>query len=230
MSDGARAVPAWRPQAVALREHWQGARGGVLEVLDHTGDVDPVEVAHFFREGDELTPCDRAALAAVRGRVLDLGAAAGAHALPLQAAGHAVTALEVEPLGVELLRARGLADVRLGGLEAVAADGAGAFDTVLLLMHGAGLGGDLEGLHALLVGARHLLAPGGQVLVDSRDPGDGGAAVAELRLRFGDLLGAPFEWLFLSEAALAEAAGEAGLAARVLWRDGDHHLQALTAG
>jgi len=212
--DLARVAP-WHPQAVALWDHRQGVRGGVIEVVDHTGDVDPVPVAHFFREGSQLDACDRAALDAASGRALDVGAAAG----------HDVTALEVEPHVVTLLRARGLTDVRLGTLADVHD---GPFDTILLLMHGAGLGGDLDGLASLLARCRALLVPGGQVLVDSRDPGEDGAAVAELHLAYRGLVGRPFEWLFVSAAVLAEVARAAGLAAELLWQDDDgHHLQAL---
>ena len=82
------------------------------------------------------------ALSLCRGRVLDLGAGAGRHALELQGRGHEVTAIDVSREAVEVMRERGVRDARCGDLDAV--DGE-RFDTILLLMHGIGLVGTLTG-------------------------------------------------------------------------------------
>ena len=108
-----------------------------------------------------------AALALCRGRVLDVGAGVGALALPLQAAGHEVTALELLPGAVRVMRARGVRDARTGDLWTFEPDR--GYDTVLALMNGAAAAGTVAGLIPLLAALAHSLAPHGQLLLDSTD-------------------------------------------------------------
>ncbi|MCB9898169.1 MAG: class I SAM-dependent methyltransferase [Planctomycetes bacterium] len=170
--------------------------------------------------------------------MLDVGAGAGCHALALQRRGHAVTALDVSPSAVAVLRARGVRDVRLGSLGALRGE---TFDTLLLLMHGAGLGGDVPGLQWMLADARRLLAPRGAIVLDSRapEPPDGRPldahsdvrypGVAELSMEFDGTRGAPFLWLFVDEQRLARIADRAGYEAAVVHREPDgRYLARLT--
>jgi len=220
-------------------------------VVDDEGEVDRVAVDVFFRGPDELEDWERAALAACKGRVLDLGAGAGCHALALQARGLSVTALEVSRDAVEVLGQRGVQDARLATVDnwpAVAMSATGAcasagpsagiggakdsseqrFDTLLMLMHGAGLAGDLEGLEWLLAQASGVLSPGGSLIVDSRDPGCG-AAVAELHVVYQGQRGRPFDWLYLDAPSLRELAEEGGFVAERLWQsDNGRHVCRLT--
>jgi len=110
---------------------------------------------------------DRTALAAARGRVLDVGAGAGAHALPLLARGLSVTALDLLPAAVRVLRARGVHDAHLASVWSYEAPA--PYDTILALMNGTGLAGTVGRLPALLDRFATLLAPGGQLLLDSTD-------------------------------------------------------------
>lgn len=156
--------------------------------------------------------------------MLDLGAGGGRHALELQGHGLEVTALDVSPEAVEVMRRRGVLDARCGGLEAVAGL---RFDTILLLMHGIGLVGSLDGLDHFLGTASATLGGGGQVLCDSadlaavmpalaehRDPQPGAEGryygEVEFRLSYGEVRGEPYPWLFVDAQRLqrhAEAAG-----------------------
>lgn len=163
---------AWGPLALALADFHAGSRTAILRVHTDEGELDPMPVAVFFRGREDLRLVDREALARVRGRVLDGGAGAGSMALLLQAHGVDVTAVEVIPEAVEIMRARGVLDARVGRLEDLPEEG--AFDTVLLLMNGTSLAGTLAGFPPLLHALARLMAPGGQVLVDSTDLGAGG--------------------------------------------------------
>lgn len=190
-------------------------------------------VAVFFRPPWEFRESDRAAVALARGRVLDVGAGVGSVALALQEAGKEAVALEVIPEGVEIMRRRGVREVSLGRIEE--ASFSDPFDTVLLLMNGAALAGTLAGLPALLRSVERVLAPGGQVLMDSTDllgtesweeaagsgehleyPGD-----LQFQLEFRGKKGAPFPQLFIDPFTLSTVASREGWVADTVWKGDD---------
>ena len=202
-----------------------GSPGGSLNVVTDDGGEQQLSVNLFFREEPDLLPVDRAALALCRGRVLDVGAGVGALALPLQAAGHEVTALEVLPGAVALLQERGVRDVQLGDLWAFRSDS--PYDTVLALMNGTAAAGTLAGLAPLLGALAAPLAAGGQVLVDSTDLREEGVppqrpdgryvGEVQFQLSYGGERGPPFPQLFVDSERLADAAAVAGLIAEIVW-------------
>jgi SAM-dependent methyltransferase len=216
---------AWGPLALALADFHAGSRTAVLRVHTDEGELDPMPVAVFFRGREDLRLVDREALARVRGRVLDGGAGAGSMTLLLQANGVDVTAVEVIPEAVEIMRARGVLDARVGRLEDLPEEG--AFDTVLLLMNGTSLAGTLAGFPPLLHALARLMAPGGQVLVDSTDLGAGGGGESgdegypgelQYQLEYRGTRGAPFPQLFVDPGTLRRTAGEKGWEVEVVWR------------
>ncbi|MFT7462008.1 MAG: SAM-dependent methyltransferase [Pseudohongiellaceae bacterium] len=246
-SSAGAAVSSWELHGRALAHWWAGAHDTVVEVIDEVGEVDPVRVEVFFRPPEQLDEWELLALDACHGRVLDLGAGAGCHALALEARGLSVIALEVSADAVEVMTQRGVGDARCATAEswpavamasswpAVSAtelqsgsqeqppsleDGAVAesFDSMLMLMHGAGLAGDLDGFVALLAHVREVLVPFGALIIDSCDPGCG-AAVAELHIAYQGEVGEPFDWLYLDAETLCDVARDAGFAAEVLWQD-----------
>ena len=230
---------ALAPLERALRAHMDGSLDGSLSVVTDDGGEQELLVNLFFREGGDLLPADRAALALCRGRVLDVGAGAGALALPLQAAGHEVTALELLPGAVAVLGARGVRDAQLGDLWAFRPDR--PYDTVLALMNGTAAAGTLAGLVPLLRALSVPLAKGGQVLLDSTDLGEeghpskrpDGRYVGELQyqLEYAGERGPPFPQLFVDPVRLANAAAEAGLVAEIVWRreEGEFLMRLLRA-
>lgn len=199
------------------------------------GDPDPMPVSLFFRSREELRAADREALAWARGKILDGGAGVGAMALILQEEGHSVTAVEVIPEGVDIMRDRGVVDARAARLEDLPPGE--TFDTVLLLMNGTALAGTLGGFPDLLRTLERLLAPRGQVLLDSTDliqdrerNGSAEAAVewegeypGELhyQMEYRGRRGAPFPQLFLDPETLSSVATEAGWSVQVVWEGED---------
>lgn len=135
-------------------------------VVDDLGDSDLLPAQWFFRGEEGLPPLERRALDLCEGRVLDLGAGAGCHALALQRLGHDVCAVEILPELVGLMRRRGVMDARVGSVFRAPE---GRFDTVLMLMNGWGVLETVAGLDRFLAGLDEIVAPGGQLIADSTD-------------------------------------------------------------
>jgi len=238
---------AWGPLAAAWVAFWAGHEDVVLWVRSDDASPEPMPVSIFFRSGDDLRPIDREALARVRGRVLDGGAGVGSLALILQERGVPVIAAEIIPEGVAIMKERGVREVIGAPLEALQLEG--AFDTILLLMNGTALAGTLRGFSAFLDTLDGLLAPGGQILMDSTDllageawaesrggPGqaaggsqDGYPGELHYQMEFRGERGAPFPQLFLDQRTLVRLAGEMGWRVEVV-RDyqGGEYLACLT--
>lgn len=227
------------PLERALLAHAAGRTRRSLRVHADGGALQRMPVALFFRAGRRLREIDRRALALCRGRVLDVGAGAGALALALQQNGHEVTALEVLPGAVEVMRARGVRDACLADVRAFR--WARPYDTVLAMMNGTAPAGTLAALPWWLAALAAPLAPAGQLVVDSTDlraPGrrpvqPDGRYVGELQyqLEYEGEKGEPFPQLFVDPRRLAKAAREVGLASAVVWRARDgSYLARLTRG
>lgn len=106
------------------------------------------------------------------------------------------------------------------------------FDTILLLMNGVGIAGDVEGLSNLLTHLRALLNPNGKILLDSSDliylyeQADGSVefdltadsyyGVIDYSLSYKNITGEPFKWLFADQILLADTAESVGLSTRIL--------------
>ncbi len=141
----------------------------VLEVDD--GYRTPaLPASWFFLPEAAWSPEERQVLAhaPAGGPVLDLGAGAGRHALWFQSRGREVTAVDASPGAVEVCRARGVADARLGDLTDPPADR--PWSTVLLLCGNLGLAGGWDETRALLGRLATVCAPGAVLIADSIDP------------------------------------------------------------
>lgn len=227
------------PLEQALLDHQAGLVRRSIRVYADEGGVQRMPVAVFFRSERGLRPADRRAIALCRGRVLDVGAGAGAVALALQRRGLEVTALDVLPGAVAVMRARGVHDARRGNVARFRSRR--PYDTVLALMNGTAPAGTLGGLRAWLGALAAPLAPNGQLLIDSTDltsPGrsatrEDGRYVGELhyQIEYRGEKGAPFAQLFVDSRRLGAAARAVGLATRVVWRGaGGAYLARLTHG
>ena len=124
--------------------------------------------------GDYLDPprkwpaTERRMLRFARGRVLDVGCAAGRVALALQDRGREVVAIDESPLAVEVARRRGVRDARALSLADVGGS-LGLFDTVLIVRNNVGLGGP-EGARGLLERIAAITTARGRLITDSVDP------------------------------------------------------------
>ncbi len=226
------ATPSADPLGAALRAFYFDEQADAhAEVRCSVADDDRLRADYLFRTAAALPPFEKLALAQARGRVLDVGAGAGAHSLPLHARGLAVTSLDASAGAVEILRDRGLPDVRLVNIWDPLPPHE-QWDTVLLLMNGLGLPGTIDGLQRYLHHLRPHLAPGAQILGTSCDVAylyedeDGGIRLPVSGDYYGEVqyqmtyglreIGEPFPWLYLNAALLEDYAAEVGFRTEIL--------------
>jgi len=184
---------------------------------------------YFFRGYSEMPLLEKTALKRCRGSVLDIGAGAGSHALILQERGMEVCALEISGSCCQVMEARGLRKVVHRDVFQYSEE---KYDTLLLLMNGIGIAGSPDGLLRLLLHLKSLMKPGGKILLDSSDlvylyeqpdgsilfdlNSDAYYGVVDYRLRYKDVEGDPFSWLFADQGLLSDTAELAGLKTRIL--------------
>nr|BAJ06899.1 putative methyl transferase [uncultured bacterium] len=154
------------PCGRALLHYFYGDLSAEVSWRPDNGTCGSLPVQFFFRSQSELSRIEQLALEQSAGPVLDVGAGAGLHALALQDRGVEVVALDISEHAVAVMRNRGVTDVWCGD---VLNFKGGPFKTVLMLWHGLGVVGDLQGLDRFLAHARTLIAGEGQILADSLD-------------------------------------------------------------
>jgi len=220
-----RAVDHHVPLGKALRDHLDSGVGRTVDVSRSDGLFYSIETEEFFSLKGRLLDLDETALAAARGRILDVGAGAGRHALALQELGCEVVAVDISPLCVEVMRARGVNQAHVADVFSIGGEkNLGGFDTVLFLMQSIGIAGSLFGLEQLLDLLRPLVRPGGQLLLDSspllRVPGDSSDLSEGIDVSFAyeGYRGESFSWLYLDETMLGEVAIRRGWNMEILGR------------
>ena len=218
----------------ALLAYQRGHLSATLAVHSSVADEEVLPAAYFFRSLWEMPEMERTALEECRGRVLDLGAGAGCHALELQQRGFTVKAVDISVGAVEVMQERGVREVACHDIFDPALAAGEKFDTILMLMNGVGLTGTLAGLERFLEHAKTLLAPGGQILATSSDisylyEDEDGALVFDLNgpyygeveytMHYAHQTGAAFHWIFTDPALLQDYAEAAGYAVEFLEED-----------
>ncbi len=222
------------PMGAAIYDFHRNGSADVLKVYSSDFDDDEIPVSDLFREYEDMPYIERAALDMAEGRVLDVGAGSGCHSLALAKAGKESVAIDISPLSVEVMRERGV-DARLVNLYDESFTE--RFDTVLMLMNGTGIIGTLENMETFFSRIRQILSPGGCVLIDSSDlrylfeEEDGSLMIdladdyyglVDYQMQYKDVLGEPFDWLYVDFDTLAYYAEENGFRAEMVAK-GEHY-------
>ncbi len=230
------------PYGSALADYAASDQKATLLLRSSLGERDELPVSLFFREPEGFFPFEAAALDHCDGQVLDVGAGAGVHSLVLQARGFEVTALDVVPEAVEVMKTRGVDDARLGDVFSL---DTGSFDTIHMLMNGIGPVGTLDGIERLLNTLHRRLRPGGQIIVDSGAPRLRGeppdpdlvawpagrpayAGEAWVSLEYRGARGGLFRELYVDDATFRERAARAGWSFDVLYWENASYVARLT--
>ena len=222
------------PMGAAIYDYHKNGKADTLVVRSSMFDDDEIPVADLFRGFADMPALERAALQLAQGRILDVGAGAGCHSLALQQMGKDVVAIDISPLSVEVMKERGV-DARLVNFYDESFNE--KFDTVLMLMNGTGIMGNLDNVKAFFKALKRLLNPGGKVYIDSSDlrylyEEEDGSLMIDLagdyygqldyQMQYKDVEGEPFDWLYLDFNTLAYYAEENGFKAEVLF-EGEHY-------
>lgn len=223
------------PMGAAIRDYFRQGKSAQLKVLSSLFDDDEMPVAYLFRSYDEMPPLEQRALNEARGKVLDVGAGAGCHALALQECGFDVTAVDISPLSCETMKERGVANVECVNIFNQRFQE--RFDTLLLLMNGTGIAGKLSRLPQLLSRLKQLMNPGAQILIDSSDlryvyEDENGVLDVDLdgayygevdyQMTYRNIIGKSFDWLYADSVVLAECCRQCGLKCEIL-AQGNHY-------
>lgn len=212
------------PMGAAIRDYKNKGKASRLRVLSSMFDEDEMPVAHLFRTFNQMPRLEQKALSMAKGRVLDIGAGAGCHALALQERGLEVKAIDISLLSCEVMKERGVKDAECVNLFNPQLQG--KYDTLLLLMNGTGIAGKLNRLPMLLNRLKELLAEGGQILIDSSDlkyiyeNEDGSMDIdlnapyygeVDYQMQYKNVKGEPFDWLYTDPMLLASISKQCGL-------------------
>lgn len=196
-------------------------------------EADDMDVAYLFRSNNEMPKLEQKALQLSKGKILDVGCGAGSHSLYLQEQNFDITSIDISANAIEACQLRGLKNVKVQNILDLEND---KFDTILLLMNGTGIFGTLKETSNYLQKLKSLLAPNGQILIDSSDiiymfdededgskwiPGDGYYGELTFTISYKGQTEAPFPWLYLDYNTLQNAAHANGLQCELI-QEGDH--------
>lgn len=218
----------------AIADYHSTGKAAKLRVLSSMFYEDEIPVSTLFRTFGEMPPLEQRMMELSRGRVLDVGAGSGCHSLVLMERGLGVKAIDISELSVQVMRERGVDAALVNFFDETFVE---KFDTVLMAMNGIGIVGKVERLPEFFRCAKRLLAPGGQLLLDSSDlrylfeEEDGSFTVnlaagyygeVDFEMRYKGVKGASFDWLYIDFETLSLYANEAGFNCERC-ADGEHY-------
>ena len=219
----------------AILDYQTKGKAGKLSILSSMFEEDEMPVKHLFRNLEEMPMLEQKALSLAKGKVLDVGAGAGCHALALQAQSIAVKAIDISPLSCEAMELRGVMNAECINLFDEHLET--GFDTILLLMNGTGIAGKIENLPALFNRLKALLNKDGQILIDSSDikyiyeNEDGSFDInlntayydeVDYQMVYKDVKGDSFDWLYVDFPLLKSIAESCGLHGELI-AEGEHY-------
>ena len=222
------------PMGRAISDWFHTGKAGKLRVLSSMFYEDEIPVATLFRDFGEMPVQEQKAIELCRGKVLDVGAGSGCHSIVLKERGIEATAIDISVLSVEVMKERGIDARNINFFDETFNE---KFDTILLAMNGIGIVGKIERLPMFFRSIKRLLAPGGQVLLDSSDiryvfmDEDGGMDIdltagyygeIDYKMRYKNITGTPFDWLYIDFDTLQMYAEEHGFSCEKCI-DGDHY-------
>lgn len=218
----------------AIYDYYRTKKASKLRVLSSMFYEDEIPVATLFRNFADMPIQEQRAIELCRGRVLDVGAGSGCHSIVIKERGLEVVAIDISELSVEVMKERGIDARNINFFDATFNE---KFDTILLAMNGIGIVGKTEHLPHFFRSIKRLLAPGGQVLLDSSDiryvfmDEDGVMDIdlaagyygeIDYKMRYKNINGEPFDWLYIDFDTLSMYAEEHGFTCEKCI-DGEHY-------
>ncbi|MBR3941271.1 MAG: class I SAM-dependent methyltransferase [Bacteroidaceae bacterium] len=222
------------PMGRAISDYYHTGKAARLRVFSSMFYEDEIPVPTLFRSFEEMPPQEQEAIKLCRGRVLDVGAGSGCHSAVLMERGLDVVAIDISELSIGVMKERGIDARNINFFDDTFTE---KFDTILMAMNGIGIVGKVERLGEFFRAVKRLLAPGGQVLLDSSDikyifMNDDGSMDINLaagyygeidyKMRYKGVTGEPFDWLYIDFETLKMYAEEHGFQCEK-YIDGEHY-------
>lgn len=209
-----------------ISDYYHQTMKGKLWIHNKYGKRESMPVDIYFRDEEDMSDLELFALQHCSGTVLDIGAGAGSISLQLQQRNIEVTALEISPKAVSIMKIRGIKQVVQQDIFKFEGE---KFDTLLLLMNGIGLTGNISTLRLFLQHAKKLIQPKGQLLFDSSDIAYlYGKKIPKPEHYYGEIMYQYeykkqktewFSWLYIDQQLLKTIAAEEGWNCDVLFED-----------
>lgn len=228
----------------SLLDYYNGDESAVQAYRRDDGKTVQVPVSAYFRSYHNLFPLESEAIELCRGKVLNVGAGTGVHALILQEKGFEVFALDISEEACEVMRDRGVKDVKCIDFFELDTD---RFDTVLMLGRNIGMAGILSNLESLLTHLKKFTKDDGQILLNSfgmahseeeddirymsaNREADRYYGEVRYQILYKDMVGEMFNWLYRDFITLKDYAKKAGLEAELIAQqdDGNYLARLIT--
>lgn len=224
----------------ALKDQFIKPPAETLWVHNSYDEPEEMPVDIYFRNENEMPELELKALDLCKGKVLDVGAGVGSHALVLQKRGFDVTGMDISVSAVTIMRQRGLKQALEGNILTYKPEpGIKKYDTLLFMMNGIGLTGSLAGLKTFLMQVKQLINAEGQLVFDSSDlsylyleipfPESGYFGEVSFRYEYKSAKGNWFKWVYVDQKTLTDIATQTGWHTEVIFEDeNDQYLARLT--
>ena len=220
----------------ALKDQFTKPPSETLWVHNSYDEPEEMPVDIYFRDESDMPDLELKALELCKGKVLDVGAGVGSHALVLQSRGFDVTGMDISASAVEIMNQRGLKKAVEGNILKYKDD---TFDTLLFMMNGIGLTGTIKGLTTFLKDVKSLLKPDGQLIFDSSDlsylyqevafPLSGYYGEVSFRYEYKSVKGSWFKWIYVDQQTLKSLAEKQGWKVEIVFEDDqDQYLAKLS--
>ena len=188
---------------------------GLIDTSSETNGLGPRD---YFAVYEDWAEHQKLAMTHVTGRVLDVGCAAGRHALYLQEQGHNVLGIDNSALAIETCQRRGLKNTRVMPIARLSSE-TGIFDTILMMGRNFGFVGSSTRTQSLLSRFAAMTSDTAKIIVETLDPyqtadpchlayhqfnQDHGRMGGQLRLRvhYRQYTTPWFDYLFVSKAEI----------------------------
>jgi SAM-dependent methyltransferase len=222
---------------MALNDFYSGDRKAKILVHSPDFEVDEIPVSVYFRDYQAMPDIEKHALQLCSGRILDVGAGAGSHCLYLQKMGKDITALDISGGACEVMKQRGVQKIIQGNIFDYDEK---KYDSLLMMMNGIGICGNIEILDNFLAQLPRLLVPGGQLIFDSTnliylyqdehklaeiDINDRYFGEIQFRLEYENYFTPSFDWIYIDFDTLSWMVERKGMTAeKILEGDNYHYL------
>ncbi len=196
---------------IAMLDYFQGNYSEDIITETNISEDDELPLPYLFRSFKEMPKVEQKALKLAKGKILDVGCGSGVHSLYLQEKGFEVMSIDTSAGAIKVCKLQGLKQVKNIDLLQLKEE---QFDTILLLMNGTGIFQTLENTSKYLQHLKSLLAPNGQILIDSSDlqymydqtdeggimvPADRYYGELDYTMRYKGMESELFNWLYLDE-------------------------------